>query len=179
MKNRSFAVINAIAIVVVLYLARSAKTSAQITEVNARKMAPSFSLIDAAGAPVRLSDYKGRVVLLNFWATWCHGCKTEIPWYMEFQNKYKDKGLAVIGVSMDDDGWKSVKPFVEEQKMNYVVVIGNEALAKLYAVDALPVTLLIDRNGKIAVLHAGMVEKDAFEKEIQALLLDSAKNVPK
>ena len=146
---------------------------------NVRKTAPNFTLSDSKGASVRLSDYKGRVVLLDFWATWCHGCKTEIPWYMEFQNKYKDKGLAVIGVSMDDDGWKSVKPFVEEQKMNYVVVIGNEALAKLYAVDALPVTLLIDRNGKIAASHAGMVEKDAFEKEIQALLQDSAKNVPK
>jgi cytochrome c biogenesis protein CcmG/thiol:disulfide interchange protein DsbE len=146
---------------------------------NVRKTAPNFTLSDSKGASVRLSDYKGKVVLLDFWATWCHGCKTEIPWYMEFQNKYKDKGLAVIGVSMDDDGWKSVKPFVEEQKMNYAVVIGNEALAKLYAVDALPVTLLIDRNGKIAVSHAGMVEKDAFEKEIQALLQHSAKNIPK
>jgi cytochrome c biogenesis protein CcmG/thiol:disulfide interchange protein DsbE len=146
---------------------------------NVRKTAPNFTLSDSKGASVRLSDYKGKVVLLDFWATWCHGCKTEIPWYMEFQNKYKDKGLAVIGVSMDDDGWKSVKPFVEEQKMNYAVVIGNQELAKLYAVDALPVTLLIDRNGKIAVSHAGMVEKDAFEKEIQALLQDSAKNIPK
>jgi peroxiredoxin len=146
---------------------------------NLRKTAPNFTLSDSKGASIRLSDYKGKVLLLDFWATWCHGCKTEIPWYMEFQNKYKDKGLTVIGVSMDDDGWKSVKPFVEEQKMNYAVVIGNQGLAKLYAVDALPVTLLIDPNGKIAVSHAGMVEKDAFEKEIQALLLDSAKNVPK
>ena len=148
-------------------------------EYNMRKTAPNFTLSDSKGASVRLSDYKGKVVLLDFWATWCHGCKTEIPWYMEFQNKYKDKGLAVIGVSMDDDGWKSVKPFVEEQKMNYAVVIGNEALAKLYSVDALPVTLLIDRDGKIAVSHAGMVEKDAFEKEIRALLQDSPKNIAK
>ena len=137
---------------------------------NVRKTAPNFTLSDSKGAAVRLSDYKGKVVLLDFWATWCHGCKTEIPWYMEFQNRYKDKGFSVIGVSMDEDGWKSVKPFIEEQKMNYAVVIGNEALAKLYAVDALPVTLLIDRNGKIAVTHAGLVEKDAFEKEIRALL---------
>jgi hypothetical protein len=71
---------------------------------------------------------------------------------------------------MDDDGWKSVKPFIEEQKMNYAVVIGNDALAKLYAVDALFATLLIDRGGKIAVSHAGMVEKDAFENEIRSLL---------
>ena len=94
---------------------------------------------------------------------------------MEFQNKYRDKGLSVIGVSMDDDGWKSVKPFIEENKMNYTVVIGNQDLAKLYAVDNLPVTLLIDRTGNIAVSHAGMVEKAAFENEIRALLQDSQK----
>jgi peroxiredoxin len=151
---------------VAVFLAGSTGVSAD----DARKTAPNFTLSDSKGAAVRLSDYKGKVVLLDFWATWCHGCKTEIPWYMEFQNKYKDSGLSVIGVSMDEDGWKSVKPFIEEQKMNYAVVIGNEALAKLYAVDALPVTLLIDRNGKIAVSHAGMVDKDAFENEIRTLL---------
>ena len=142
---------------------------------NLRKAAPNFTLSDSKGASVRLSDYKGRVVLLDFWATWCHGCKTEIPWYREFQNKYKDKGLSVIGVSMDEDGWKSVKPFIQENKMNYAVVIGNEDLAKLYAVDNLPVTLLIDRTGNIAVSHAGMVDKAAFENEIRALLQDSQK----
>jgi peroxiredoxin len=148
----------------------------QLPADSMRRPAPNFSLSDSKGASVRLSDYKGRVVLLDFWATWCHGCKTEIPWYMEFQKKYKDKGLSVIGVSMDDDGWKSVKPFVEENKMNYAVVIGNEDLAKLYAVDNLPVTLLIDRTGNIAVSHAGMVDKAAFESEIRALLRDSQKH---
>jgi len=141
-----------------------------------RKAAPNFTLTDSKGTSVRLSDYQGRVVLLDFWATWCHGCKIEIPWYMEFQNKYKDKGLSVIGVAMDEDGWKSVRPFLKEKSMNYAVVVGNEALAKLYAVDALPVTLLIDRDGKIADAHAGMVDKDAFESEIRVLLQDSVKN---
>lgn len=141
-----------------------------------RKAAPNFTLTDSKGTSVRLSDYQGRVVLLDFWATWCHGCKIEIPWYMEFQNKYKDKGLSVIGVAMDEDGWKSVRPFLKKKRMNYAVVVGNEALAKLYAVDALPVTLLIDRDGKIADAHAGMVDKDAFESEIRVLLQDSVKN---
>src|SRR3989475_8964864 len=139
-----------------------------------RKAAPDFTLSDSKGTSVRLSDYKGRVVLLDFWATWCHGCKTEIPWYMEFQEKYKTKGLSVIGVAMDDDGWKSVKPFSVENKINYAIVVGNEALAKEYGVSALPVTLLIDRDGRIAESHAGMVEKEAFEKEILSLL----QNVP-
>jgi cytochrome c biogenesis protein CcmG/thiol:disulfide interchange protein DsbE len=147
-----------------------------VPATNVRKTAPNFILSDSKGTSVRLSDYKGRVVLLDFWATWCHGCNIEIPWYMEFQNKYKDKGLSVIGVSMDDDGWKSVKPFLEEKKMNYTVVVGNADLAKLYGVDQLPVTLLIDRDGKIANSHAGMVDKNAFEKEISVLLEDSGKN---
>ena len=137
---------------------------------NLRKAAPDFTLSDSKGASIRLSDYKGKVVLLDFWATWCHGCNIEIPWYMEFQQKYKDKGLSVIGVAMDDDGWKSVRPFSDEKKINYIIVVGNEGLAKEYGVDNLPVTLLIDRDGKIAASHSGMVEKEAFEKEIQALL---------
>jgi thiol-disulfide isomerase/thioredoxin len=147
----------------------------QLPADSMRRPAPNFSLSDSNEAPVKLSDYKGRVVLLDFWATWCHGCKTEIPWYMEFQKKYKDKGLSVIGVSMDDDGWKTVKPFIEQNKMNYAVVIGNKDLAKLYAVDNLPVTLLIDRTGNIAVSHVGMVDKAAFENQIRALLQDGQK----
>ena len=95
---------------------------------------------------------------------------TEIPWFMEFQDKYKTDGLAVIGVSVDDDGWKSVKPFLAERKFNYTIVVGNQDLKKLYSVEAPPVAVLIDREGKIAEAHAGVVEKDSFEKEITELL---------
>ena len=160
---------------IILCFALPASASADLAPISARRTTPDFTLTDSTGASVKLSDYKGRVVLLDFWATWCHGCKEEIPWYMNFQNKYKESGLTVVGVSLDDDGWKSVKPFLAEQKVNYTVVIGKwDEMAKRFGFDQLPVTLLIDREGRIADSHAGMIDKDAFEKEIQILLKESA-----
>lgn len=146
---------------------------ATLQPASERKAAPEFVLKDSSGKTVRLRDYRGKVVLLDFWATWCHGCKIEIPWYMEFQRKYEKSGFSAIGVSMDDDGWKSVRPFLEENKLNYPIVIGDKHLADLYGgVPSMPMTLLIDQNGKIADSHAGMVDKDVFESEIQELLRD-------
>jgi peroxiredoxin len=138
---------------------------------QASKPAPDFTVKDAQGREVSLSDYKGKVVLLNFWATWCTGCRQEIPWFMDFQTKYQANGLVVLGVSLDDDGWKVLKPYLEEHPMNYKVVLGNDAVANLYGgVDAMPTTLLIDRKGNIVSMHSGVVERDPFEKDLQTLL---------
>jgi peroxiredoxin len=178
MLQRVFRVIRIGSVALAGLLLCPAALPADTAPANLRKTAPDFTLSDSTGAIVRLSDYKGKVVLLDFWATWCHGCKIEIPWYMEFQQKYKDKGLSVIGVAMDDDGWKAVRPFTDENKINYMIVVGNQGLAKQYGVDALPVTLLIDRDGRIAESHPGMVDKEVFEKEIQ-MLLQGAKNADK
>ena len=151
----------------------------QLIPGSERKPAPNFILTDAKGDTINLSAYKGKVVLLDFWATWCGGCKTEIPWYIEFDGKYKDRGLAVIGVSMDEDGWKAVKPFLGLDKdpetgrhtaMKYPVVIGSDSLAKQYNLTSMPMTLLIDREGRIAVAHTGMVDKDDWENKIRFLL---------
>lgn len=142
---------------------------ATATAAEARPMAPDFTLQDAGGVSLKLSDYKGKVVLLDFWATWCHGCKTEIPWYIDFQTKYKNRGLQVLGVSMDDN-WTPVRPFLAEHNVNYPVAVGDDEVAKLYKVQILPVTLLIDKKGRIADSHVGVVDRAAFEKEIQALL---------
>ncbi len=137
-----------------------------------RHVAPDFALKDANGNTVRLSDYKGKVVLLDFWATWCGPCKVEIPWFIQFEQQYKDKGFAVLGVSMDEDGWNAVKPFIEEHKMNYRVALGNDQVSELYGgLDSLPTTLLVDRSGRIAKVHIGLeTGRDGFENEITNLL---------
>lgn len=152
---------------------RFVKAASQVKPATDRKPAPEFALKDADGKTVRLEDYKGKVVLLDFFATWCGPCKIEIPWFMEMERKNKDKGFSVLGVSMDDEGWEVVKPFLAEMGVNYRVVIGNDATAQIYGgVDALPTTFLIDRNAKIAAVHIGLASKKVFEDGIQQLLQD-------
>jgi len=136
-----------------------------------RNMAPDFALKDADGRTVRLSDYRGKVVLLNFWATWCGPCKLEIPWFVEFEKQLKDKGFAVLGVSLDEGGWDVVKPYLERARVNYRVLMGNDDVANLYGgVESLPTTFLIDRQGRIASVHVGLVSKADYENDIKTLL---------
>ncbi len=142
-----------------------------LLENHDRKPAANFTLTDSNGAKVTLASLKGKVVLLNFWATWCGPCQIEIPWFIEFNKSYKSRGLSVVGVSMDEDGWKSVKPYLAAKKIDYPVVIGTEDVAKTYGgIDSLPSTFMIDREGKIAFTHSGLVGKDTYEMEIHRLL---------
>ena len=157
-----------------------AKTARDVLIVKRdRKPAPNFTLVDATGKPVTMSALKGKVVLLDFWATWCGGCKLEIPWYMEFDEKYKSQGLALIGAAMDDEGWKVVRPFLAREKdpetggrtaMQYPVVLGNASLAKDYGLTSMPMTVLIDREGRIALAHTGVVDRADFEGHVRELL---------
>src|SRR6267142_1944428 len=98
-----------LALVAIATAADQARVRAILQPATERKPAPVFTLKDSSDETVELSDYRGKVVLLDFWATWCEGCKEEIPWFMEFQDKYNKSGLVVVGASLDDDGWKSVK----------------------------------------------------------------------
>jgi peroxiredoxin len=140
-----------------------------------RHDAPDFALKDVDGKIVHLSDYRGKVVLLDFWATWCGPCKIEIPWFMEMQRKNKDRGFEVVGVAMDDEGWEVVKPFLATLAVNYRVVMGNDTTASTYGgVDALPTTFLIDRTGKIAAVHIGLTSKKEFEDGVEQLLQSPA-----
>lgn len=150
----------------------SAKNSAAEQHSANRKPAPDFTLTDANGQAVKLSDYRGKVVLLNFWATWCGPCQIEIPWFEEFEQQFKSKGFEVVGVSMDDDGWKAVKPYIAEHKLNYRILLGNETVSQLYGgLDALPTTFMIGRDGKFAFNpHIGLAGKNEYLSEIESLL---------
>ena len=144
-------------------------------EASSRKVAPAFSLKDAEGKTVSLADYKGKVVLLNFWATWCGPCKIEIPWFIDFEQRFKDRGFAVVGVAMDEEGWEVVKPYLEKSKVNYRVLLGNEQVGAAYGgVDSLPTTFVLDTAGRIASTHVGLISKSDYENEI-VQLLDAAK----
>jgi peroxiredoxin len=155
----------------------SASVRANVKGENQRKTAPDFTLKDADGRTVHLSDYRNKVVLLDFWATWCGPCKVEIPWFTEFERKHKDRGFAVLGVSMDEGGWTEVKPFLKDLSVNYRVVMGDDRTAEQFGgIEALPTTFLIDRNGRIASTHVGLSGKKDFEDEIEQLLAQDANN---
>lgn len=145
---------------------------------TSRKPAPDFALKDIDGRVVHLSDYRGKVVVLDFWATWCGPCKVEIPWFTEFEKAKKDQGFAVLGIAEDDEGWAVVKPFLKEFNVNYRVVIGDDKTADQYGgIEALPTTYLIDRNGRIAATHVGLTPRKEFEDAIDQLLHDNQAKV--
>lgn len=144
---------------------------AKLKPPELRQPAPEFTLTDAAGSEVRLSSLRGKVVLLNFWATWCVPCRVEIPWFIEFQKSYAEQGFTVLGVSLDEKGWDAARPYVAERGMNYPVLLGSEPVAKLYGgLDALPTTLLLDKQGRVAALYRGPIKRKQSAAEIEQLL---------
>jgi thiol-disulfide isomerase/thioredoxin len=155
-----------------LWPGTSALAAGGACPANAKPANLNFTLKDVTGKSVRLSDYKGKVILLDFWATWCGPCKVEIPWFVEFQQKYGPQGLQVIGVSVDDTVEK-LRPYVKEYKMNYPVLQGlnhddiQDAYGPLYGI---PVTSIISRDARICAKHSGISSKENFEKEIKSLL---------
>jgi peroxiredoxin len=139
-----------------------------------RDYAPDFALADARGNTIRLSAYRGQVVVLNFWATWCNPCRVEIPWFIEFQRKHGPQGFSVIGVSLDEAGWTAVGPYVAKQGINYPVVLGNDSVLQSYGgLESLPTTLIIDRHGRVAATHVGLVSKSVYERDILSALTES------
>ena len=133
--------------------------------------APSWELNDVDGKLVKSTDFAGKVVLLDFWATWCGPCRMEIPGFVELQSQYSRDGLVVIGVSVDEDALGVVKPFVAKMGVNYPVLMSDERIVDSFGgIEGIPTTFIIDRSGRIAGKHVGYAPKDVFERDIQPLL---------
>ncbi|HYA88424.1 MAG TPA: TlpA disulfide reductase family protein [Nitrospirota bacterium] len=134
-------------------------------------MATDFTLQDLNGGKnVALSDMKGRVVLLEFWATWCPPCRASIPGIERLYEKYKDKGVVVLTVSMDDSGWDAVQSFVKENGIKYTVLKGNDDVAEKYQVRSIPMLVVIDKEGKVVKRYLGFGSDQDVERDIKAIL---------
>ena len=142
--------------------------------------APTVTLKDVNGNDVTLAQYKGKVVLVNFWATWCEPCKVEIPWMIEFQQKYSPRGFTILGVSMDEEGKKAIEPFLAKERfdvngqkeaMSYPILLGNDDIAgKFGGILGLPTSMLFTRDGKKVRTIVGLVNHDDISKAIESLL---------
>ena len=142
--------------------------------------APDFALQSLEGKTVHLSDYRGKAVLLNFWATWCAPCKIEMPWFVELQNKYGPQGLQIVGVAMDDASFGNISDFARDMGVNYPVLVGKESVGDAYGgVQFLPENFYIDRNGRVVNRAFGLKGKDEVEDEIKKILASRLAQVQK
>ncbi len=146
---------------------------------DSRKMAPDFQLVTADGTTLQLSSLRGKVVLLNFWATGCGGCVLEVPSFIEIRKAQTDPAFTAVGVSMDisyeghksaDEAWMSVRPFMKKFGINYTIAMGDDETIKAYGLTTLPATYLIDKSGRVAAAYAGVVNKDNVASNIKSLL---------
>lgn len=135
---------------------------------GARQPAPDFSTKDIHGNAFKLSELKGKVVVLNFWATWCGPCRAELPALSDFYSRYKGQGVEVVGVS--DEEPDTVRPFAQEHKMNYVLVKGSDQVATEYGIIGYPTTFIISRDGKIAAKHESVITRADLEGVVKGLL---------
>jgi thiol-disulfide isomerase/thioredoxin len=155
-----------VAAVGISFLEHHLRPGAVRSAASQHALAPDFSLPNLTGQPVTLSSYRGKVVLLDFWATWCGPCKEEIPHLVDLQNRYGSEGLQIIGVSMDDSPGP-VREFSQQFKMNYPVVMGNAKTGELYGgILGLPIAFVIGQDGRINARHIGATSSSVFEKEI-------------
>ena len=133
--------------------------------------APEFSLPDLQGNKIELSSMKGKVLILDFWATWCPPCKEEVPHLVALQSKYRDQGLQIVGLSLDQAGASVVKPFADEHDVNYTMLVADDATAKSYGgVSMIPTTFVVNRSGVVVKRFLGYTTPEAFEEAILPLL---------
>jgi len=155
------------------------KTEERLSDEHQGASAPDFELkvLHGTGRTVKLSALKGKVVLVNFWATWCEPCKIEMPWLVDLQKKYRLKGLKIVGVALDDSGTRAIASFARKMGVNYPILQGTEKVADSYGgVGGLPESFFIDRSGKIADHKVGLVSFSVFESNIKKLLAQKEAN---
>jgi thiol-disulfide isomerase/thioredoxin len=140
------------------------------SEKSNAAVAADFKLQDLNGKTVKLSDFKGKPVLLDFWATWCQPCRDAIPGIEKLHKAYSDQGLVVLGVSMDQGGWDSVRTFVKERGMTYIILKGTDDVSSDYQVRTIPMLVIIDKTGKVVKRHLGIGGDDELEKDVKAVL---------
>ena len=151
---------------------RASSPTSEVIPVTQRVRAPDFTIMDVQGKPITLAALKRKVVLLDFWAIACGGCKLELPWYVGFDQQYRSKGLTLVGLDMYGESPDAVKSFAAAHQMHYPLAIGTDEIGALYHLGAMPLTVLIDRQGRIAVSHAGVVDPRLFEADIQTILAE-------
>ena len=150
--------------------ARDYLTGGRLASPAERSDAVSLIGFDINGKEIRISDYRGQVVLLNYWATWCRPCRLEMPWFEEFSSRLGQLGLSVVGVSLDEERWSQIVPFLAGNDIRYQILTVPED--QVNAIKTLPVTLLIDRDGRVAASHVGLVDRDAVESQLVQLLVE-------
>jgi peroxiredoxin len=156
-----------------LFFGPSESRGRNLDQAAQAKPAPSWELKNIDGKAVHSADFKGKVVILDFWATWCPPCRAEISGFIALQKKYEAQGLMVVGVSVDQDGTDSVKAFVQKQGVNYPVVLADSKIVTAFGgIESIPTTFIIDRTGRIVRQHLGFSSKDEFEGEVKPLLKD-------
>jgi thiol-disulfide isomerase/thioredoxin len=176
-RNAAVIIVVVVAIAVMLiggqYLVHKGERSGTITAGGPKPgtVAPDFALESLDGKTVRLSDFRGKAVLLNFWATWCEPCKLEMPWFVELEKQYGPQGLAVVGVAMDDSGKDKVAKFAKEMGVNYPVLLGKESVGEEYGgLEYLPTSFYIDRDGKVVQRVFGLRSRSDIEDWIKEAL---------
>jgi peroxiredoxin len=133
--------------------------------------APDFELKSLDGKQVKLSDFRGKAVLLNFWATWCSPCKVEMPWFVDLQKKYFNDGLVILGIAMDDTDTPKIAQFASEMGVNYPVLLGTDKVSEEYGnVEFLPTSFYIDREGRIVGKGTGLLDRSEVEQNVQKAL---------
>jgi peroxiredoxin len=160
-----------VTLLIAMSVSAGAQTPAGACDSKGRKAKLNFTFKGVDNRKVSLSDFKGKVILLDFWATWCVPCKAEIPGFIDLQKKYGARGLQVIGISVDDPA-DTAKKYADDMKMNYPVLLaeGSEEILKAYdPIPSIPVSVVIGRDGSICSKHVGIAPMDVFEKEIASL----------